>query len=95
MRGDLDGGSVAFGAGLFLTAELAYWGIDDERLVREERVVTLRRAAAVAAVVAASLLAGLVVLAVAGAGVSAGLPLTAVGTAAAVGLLLGFARLAR
>lgn len=95
LRGGLDGWSVAFGAGLLLTAELAYWGIDDERLVLEERVVTLRRAAAVAAVVAASLLAGLVVLVVAGASVSAGLPLTAVGTAAAVGLLLGFARLAR
>ncbi|MGZ4355033.1 MAG: hypothetical protein ACXVZ4_15985, partial [Gaiellaceae bacterium] len=41
LRGDLDGWSVGFGAGLLLTAELAYWGIEDERLVLEARVVTL------------------------------------------------------
>lgn len=95
LGGGLDGWSVAYGTALLLAAELASWGIEDERLVREERVVTLRRAAAIAALVACSLLAGLVVLVVAGASTSAGLPLTALGAAAAVGLLLGFARLAR
>lgn len=96
LRGDaLDGWSIAYGAGLLLAAELAYWAIEHERLVREEAAVTLRRAATLGGLVAASLLAGLVVVAVAGLQVGAGLPLAAAGTAAAVGLLLLVARLAR
>jgi len=96
LRGsELDGWSVAYGAGLLLAAELAYAAIDHERLVREERAVVVRRWAALGGLLAASVLAALVVVVVAGLDVGAGLPLAAAGAAAAVGLLVLVARLAR
>lgn len=95
LRGALDGRSVVYAAGMLLAAELAFFGIEHEPLVREEREVVLRRVAAAAGALAASALAGLLVLVVAGVDVGAGLPLAAVGAAAAVGLLLLVARLAR
>jgi len=96
LRGDaLDGWAIAYGTGLLLAAELAYAAIGRDTRLRAERQVVLRSAAAVAAACAASLLAGLLVVAVAGLQVGAGLPLAAAGAAAAVGLLLAFARLAR
>lgn len=95
LRGGLDGWSLGVAAGLLLAAELAYWAIEHDRLLREEPVVALRRAGAIAVLVAATLGAGLVVLTTAGFQVGAGLPLAAAGAAAAVGLLLLIARLAR
>ena len=93
--GALDGWSVAVGVGLLLAAELAYAAIEHETRLRVDRIVGLRSAATVAGLVAGGALAGLVVLVVAGLNVGAGLPLAAVGTAAAVGLLALVARLAR
>lgn len=95
LHGGLDGWSLAVGVGLLLTAELAHWSIEHERLLREEAAVSLRRAAGIGALVAATLAAGFVVLTTAGLQVGAGLPLAAAGTVAAVGLLLLIARLAR
>jgi hypothetical protein len=95
LRDDLDGWSLAVAVGLLLAAELGYWSIEHERLLREERDVVLRRAGGIAALAAATLAGGLVVLTTAGLRVGAGLPLAAAGAVAAVGLLLLIARLAR
>jgi hypothetical protein len=96
LTGDpLDGWSIAVGAGLLLSAELAYWAIDDDRRLRVEPELQLRRAASIAGVLAAGLVAGLAVVIAAGIDLGAGLPLTTAGAVAAVGLLLLVARLAR
>jgi hypothetical protein len=95
LRGALDGWSIAVAVGLLLAAELAYWSIEDERRLRVERTVTLRRAAGIAGLAGATLAAGFLVLAAAGLRVRTGLPLTAAGAVAAAGLLLLVARLAR
>jgi hypothetical protein len=95
LRGGIDGWSVAVAVGLLLAAELAYWSTEADPRLRVERTVTLRRAAGLAGLVAATLVAALVVLAAAGLEVTAGLPLAAAGAVAAVGLLLLVARLAR
>lgn len=96
LRGSaVDGWSVAVGAGLLLAAELAYASIEHESRLRADRVIALRAVAAVCGLVAGGALVGLVVLTVAGLSVGAGLPLAAAGTAAAVGLLVLVARLAR
>ncbi len=94
LRDGLDGWSLGVAAGLLLAAELAYWAIERDPLLREEPAVALRRGASIAALVAATLAAGLVVLTTAGFAVGAGLALAAAGAAAAVGLLLLIARLA-
>jgi hypothetical protein len=95
LHGGLDGWSIAVAAGLVLAAELAYWSIEDDRLLRVERAVTLRRAAGIAALVAAMPAGGFLVAAAAGVEVEAGLPLAAAGADAAAGLLVLDARLAR
>jgi hypothetical protein len=95
LRGALDGWSIAVAVGLLLAAELAYWSIEDDRLLRVERTVTLRRGAGIAGLIAATLAACFLVVAAAGLEVGAGLPLAAAGAVAAVGLLLLVARLAR
>jgi hypothetical protein len=84
----LDGWAIAVGAALLLAAELAYWAIDDDPRLHVEPELQLRRAASIAAVVAAGLAAGLAVVIAAGVELGAGLPLTAAGAVAAVGLLL-------
>jgi hypothetical protein len=84
----LDGWAIAVGAALLLAAELAYWAIDDDPRLHVEPELQLRRAASIAAVVAAGLAAGLAVVIAAGVDLGAGLPLTAAGAVAAVGLLL-------
>jgi hypothetical protein len=95
LNGDpLDGWSIAVGAALLVAAELAYWASDDDRRLRVEPGLQLRRAASIAAVVAAGLVAGLAVVIAAGIDLGAGLPLTAAGAVAAVGLLLLIVRLA-
>ena len=94
LNGPLDGWSLAVAAGLLLAGELAYWAIDDDRRLRPEREVALRRTAGIAATVAAGLVAGLVVVVAAGIELGAGLPLAAAGAVAAVGLLLLLVRLA-
>jgi hypothetical protein len=94
LRGPLDGWAIAVGAALLLAAELAYWAIEDDRRLYVEPELALRRAAAIAAVVAAGLVAGLVTVVAAGIELGAGLPLAAAGAVAAVGLLLLIVRLA-
>jgi len=95
LHGALDGWSIAVGAALAVAAELAYWAIEDDAGLRPARDVTLRRVAAIASIVAATGVAGIVVLAAAGLEVRAGLPLAIAGAAAAAGLLVLVARLAR
>jgi hypothetical protein len=94
LRGGLDGWAIGVGAALLLAAELAYWAIERDRRLREEPDVTLRRAAGIAGLVAAGLVAGLAVVIAAGIDLGAGLPLAAAGAVAAVGLLLLVNRLA-
>jgi hypothetical protein len=95
LRGGLDGWAIAVGAALGIAAELAYWAIEDEPRLRPARDVTLRRIATIAALVAATGVAGVIVLAAAGLEVGAGLPLALAGAVAAAGLLVLVARLAR
>jgi hypothetical protein len=95
LRGELDGWAIGVGAALAVAAELAYWAIEDEPRLRPSRDVTLRRIAAIAALVAATGVAGVVALAAAGLDVGAGLPLAIAGAVAAAGLLVLVARLAR
>jgi len=95
LRGGVDGWAIAIGAALGVAAELAYWAIEDEPRLRPARDVTLRRVASIVALVAATGVAGVVVLAAAGLQVGAGLPLAIAGAAAAAGLLVLVARLAR
>jgi hypothetical protein len=94
LGGGFDGGSLAVAAGLLLAAELAYWAIEHDSRLREERAVALRRASGIAAVTAGGLLAGLVVVLAAGVDVGAGLPLAVAGAVAAAALLLLVVRLA-
>jgi hypothetical protein len=94
LRGGLDGWAICVGAGLLLAAELAYWAIEHDGRLRQEPDVPLRRAAGIAGLVAAGLVAGLAVVIAAGVDLGAGLPLATAGAVAAVGMLLLIVRLA-
>ena len=73
---------------LLLAAELAYWAIEDDRRLRPERDVALRRAAAIAATRRRAPASPAVVVVAAGVEVGAGLPLAIAGAVAAAGLLV-------
>ena len=82
--GAVDGGAPLVGAGLLLAGELAAWSIDERwRIVAERRVVA-ERAAALAGLVLASILAAGVVVSLSAASVGRGLVWTTLGAAAAV-----------
>ena len=80
----VDGWAAAVGAALLLSAELASWSIDDDRRIRQERALVLRRVLVIAGLVAAAALVSFVLVGAAAVSASAGLLLTAVGVAAAV-----------
>jgi hypothetical protein len=91
----LDVAAPAFAAGLLVTAELAYWSLEEREKVPAEGGESLRRTAVVAlqGVVALVLCGGL--LALADAARTRGLAIDLFGAAAAAAALLGLARLAR
>lgn len=91
----LDAEAPIFAAGLLVTAELAYWSLEERDAVRAERGETLRRVAVVAGegVVALVVAGGL--LALADAARTQGLAIDLLGAAAAAAVLLVLARLAR
>jgi hypothetical protein len=93
--GRVDGGAALVGAGLLLCGELTTWSIDEHWAIRAERIVVLRRAAAIAALVVAGLGAGGLVIALAAAPVGGGLAWTVLGAAAVVAVIGITVRLAR
>jgi hypothetical protein len=58
----VDGWATAVGAALLLAAELAAWSIDDDRRIREERALVVRRVTTLVALVGASALVGFVLI---------------------------------
>jgi hypothetical protein len=91
----VDGWAAVVGAALLLSAELAAWSIAHDRRIREERPVVVRQAVTLALLVAGSALVSFVLVGAAAVSASAGLALTAVGVAAAVGAVSVVLRLLR
>jgi hypothetical protein len=89
----VDGGVPLVAAGLLLCAELAAWSVDEAQAIAAERQVVLARATALAALVLVGLAVSGVVVALSRAPAD-GLAWTAVGAAAAVGLVALAVRLA-
>jgi trimeric autotransporter adhesin len=90
-----DGRAALVGGALLLAAELAAWSIDDDRRIREERALVVRRALAVTGLVAAATLAGFVFVGAGASAAASGLLLTAVGIAAALAAVAVLLRLLR
>ena len=91
----LDVAAPALAAGLFVTAELAFWSLEERDAVRTERGEVLRRAAIVAVQGAVALVLGSALLAVTDLARTRGLVIDLLGTAAAATALLSLAALAR
>jgi hypothetical protein len=81
----VDGWAAVVGAGLLLAAELAFWAAGEDVRIHTERAVVLRRAATLAALVAAGLVTGFLLLAAAAVSSASGVAVAAVGVAAAIG----------
>lgn len=90
----VDGGAPLVGAAALLAAELAYWAAAS-RAVPVERALVRRELATSGALVATALFLGTLVLLAGGVSVGGGLPLEALGVAAAATALALVARLAR
>jgi hypothetical protein len=80
------GGTILAATGIFVTAELAYWSLDQIR-VSDELELVARRAAGLGLRAATALVLAAVILAALGLHAGSGLALEAVGVLAAVGLL--------
>ena len=91
----VDGWAAVVGGALLLAAELAAWSIASDRRIREERAVVLRQSLTVAALVVSAALVSFVLVGAAAVSAAAGLLLTAVGVAAAVGAVAVVLRLVR
>jgi fucose 4-O-acetylase-like acetyltransferase len=91
----LDTTSPAFAAGLLITAELAYWSLEERDHIQGEPGAGLRRAAFVATLGVATLLVASVLLAVADAVRTKGLAVDLFGAIAAAAALLAIALFAR
>jgi hypothetical protein len=91
----VDGWAAPVGVGLLLAAELATWSIEHDARIHEERAVLQRRIGALAALVAAATLLGMLVVASAAVSARSGLLLVAVGVAAAVSAVALVLRLVR
>jgi hypothetical protein len=94
-RSTADGWSAVVGAALLLAAELAFWSIDDDRRLRADRGLALRRSLGLAALVVLAALVGFVLVGTAAVATSAGLLATMVGVGAAVAALALLLRLVR
>jgi hypothetical protein len=91
----VDGWAAVVGGTLLLAAELASWSIEHDERIRAERALTLRRSAVVGGLVTASALVGFVLVGAAALSTSAGLLLSVVGMAAALGSVWVIVRLLR
>ena len=91
----LDTASPAFAAGLLVTAELAYWSLEERDHIQGEPGASFRRAAFVATLGVATLLVASVLLAVADAVRTKGLAVDLFGAIAAAAALLAIALFAR
>jgi hypothetical protein len=93
--GSLDLAAAIYGAGLLLTAELAYWSVEARTRSDDETGLTVRHGARVLMLCVGSLGVGLVGAAVARLRVEGSLALTAVAVGAAVAALTIAAAMAR
>jgi hypothetical protein len=91
----IDGWAAVVGAALLLAAELAAWSMASDRRIREERAVVVRQSLTVAGLVVSAGLTSFVLVGAAALSTTAGLLLTAVGVAAAVGAVGVVLRLVR
>jgi len=91
----LDAATPVLAAGFLLTAELAYWSLEERQGVRVERGELLRRIAFVALLALAALVVAAVLLAVVDAVRVRGLAVDLVGTVAAAAVLFAVLLAAR
>ena len=91
----LDSAAPAFAAGLLVTAELAYWSLEEHERVRGEAGAGLRHAAFVASLGVATLLVASVLLVFVDAVRTTGLALDVLGAAAAAAVLFAIVLVAR
>lgn len=91
----LDGASPMFAAGLYVTAELGYWSLEEREWVRAEPGEGLRRAGFVAALGLGSLLVASGMLVLVDAVRAGGLAVDVLGAAAAAAALIAVVVLAR
>ncbi|HVW88822.1 MAG TPA: hypothetical protein VHC01_05090 [Gaiellaceae bacterium] len=91
----VDGWAAVMGALLLLAAELAWWAAKEDRRIRTERKVVLRRAGLIAALTSAAALTGVVLVGAAAVSTPAGAALGIVGMAAAIGAVGVVLRLLR
>jgi hypothetical protein len=91
----VDGWAAVVGIALLVTAELAFWSIEYDRRVDEERAVRYLRVAALVALAGAALLLNVLVLAAAAVSGASGLVLAVLGVVAAVSAVAILLRLVR
>jgi hypothetical protein len=91
----VDGWAAVVGASLLLAAELAAWSIASDRRLHAERALVVRQSLTIAVLVVAAGLVSFVLVGAAAVSAAAGLLLTAVGVAAAVGAVAVVLRLVR
>ena len=91
----LDGAAPVFAAGLLVTAELAYWSLEERERVRGDAGDGLRHAAFVAALGVGALLVASLLLALVDAVSTRGLAVDLLGTAAAAAALFAVVFVAR
>lgn len=80
-----DGGAAIVGALLLLSAELAWWSLDDDARIAQERPVLVRRIATLTEFVVAAAAVSAFLLAAAAVSAPAGIAVAALGVAAAIG----------
>lgn len=90
-----DGWAAVVGAALLLAAELAFWSIATDRRIHEERSLVLGQSLTVSALVVGAGLVSFVLVGAAAISAAAGLLLTGIGVAAAVGAVGLVLRLVR
>jgi hypothetical protein len=91
----VDGWAAVVGSALLLAAELGAWSIASDRRIREERALVVRQSLTVSSLVVAAGLVSFVLVGAAAVSATAGLLLTGVGVAAAVGAVAVVLRLVR
>ena len=91
----LDGAAPVFAAGLLVTAELAYWSLEESERVRGDAGDGLRHAAFVAALGVGALLVASLLLALVDAVSTRGLAIDLLGTVAAAAALFAVVFVAR
>jgi hypothetical protein len=94
-RNVIDGWAAVVGVLLLLAAELAFWSIEHDDRIAEERSLTVRRIATLALLGGAALLMNFLLLGTAAISTSASVVLAAAGVAAAVSALVVVLRLTR